>query len=87
MRKWYCVCREMKNRGGRGEGTAKGLYTIAFEKEIVIGLQTGNQRVTREGNRGTRREGKQEACTDAKEVARGGGRRPPAEEQWKEAAA
>ena len=29
-------------------------------------------------DRGVRREGKQEACSDAREVARGGGRRPPA---------
>jgi hypothetical protein len=41
---------------GRGEGTAKRLYTVAFEKEIVIELQTGNQR-DQEKDRGARIEG------------------------------
>ena len=48
--------REEGTEGGRGEGTAKRLYTVAFEKEIVIELQTGNQR-DQEKDRGARTEG------------------------------
>ncbi|KAK9941284.1 hypothetical protein M0R45_017896 [Rubus argutus] len=45
--------KERRNRGMRREVVA---VRNKEEERIVIGLQTGNQRVTREGNRGTRTE-------------------------------